>query len=113
VADGNLLGTETTKSAPGRHPWPALLRRVPDHVRAALTSAAGTQRPPGDPMPPRPTQRPDVQLIVTECTLSLKAPRSSVTRTVKVNVPTVVGVPEMVFACGRARRTSGNLPKSS
>ena len=29
---------------------------------------------------------------------SLKAPRSSVTRTVKVNVPAVVGVPEMVFS---------------
>jgi hypothetical protein len=28
---------------------------------------------------------------------SLKAPRSSVTRTVNVKVPAVVGVPEMVF----------------
>src|SRR5688572_440622 len=47
---------------------------------------------------PTPTQRLDAQLIVMESSFSLKASRSSVTRTVKVNVPAPVGVPEMVFS---------------
>ena len=67
-------------------------------------SAAGTQRPPSDTMPSRPTRRLDAQVIVMGSSFSLKVSRSSVTRTVKVNVPAVVGVPEMVFSLlGSAR----------
>jgi hypothetical protein len=49
-------------------------------------------------MPPRPTRRLDALVIVMESSFSLKVSRSSVTRTVKVNVLAVVGVPEMVFS---------------
>jgi hypothetical protein len=53
----------------------------------------------------------DAQLIVIENFFSLNAPRSSVTRTVNVNVPAVVGVPEMVFSpLGTARLQSRGQP---
>jgi hypothetical protein len=66
--------------------------------RVAEDSTASTQHPPSDTMPPRPSQWLDAQLIVMESSFSLKGFRSSVTRTVKVNVPAVVGVPEIVFS---------------
>jgi hypothetical protein len=61
-------------------------------------------------MPPRPAHRLDAQLIVMESSFSLKASRSSVTRTVKVNVPAVVGVPEMVFSRLGSARPGGGVP---
>jgi hypothetical protein len=53
------------------------------------------------------------QLIVMENSFSLKAPRSSVTRTVKMNVPAVVGVPEMVFSRLGSSRPGGNAPATT
>ena len=66
-------------------------------------SAASAQRPPSYTMASRPTRRLEAQVIVMESSFSLKVSRSSVTRTVKVNVPAVVGVPEMVFPSSAAR----------
>ena len=61
-----------------------------------------------------PSTRPaDAQLIVIESSFSLKAPRSSVTRTVNVNVPAVVGVPEMVFSRLGSSRPGGSAPATS
>jgi hypothetical protein len=48
---------------------------------------------------------------VIENSRSLKAPRSSVTRTVKLNVPAVVGVPEMVFSRLGSSRPGGRAPR--
>ena len=81
---------------------PSIPIRMPNRQPPRI-SAASTQHPPSDTMPPRPTRRLDAQVIVMESSFSLKASRSSVTRTVKVNVPAVVGVPEMVFSLGSAR----------
>jgi len=55
----------------------------------------------------------DAQLIVIENSFSLKAPRSSVTRTVKVNVPAEVGVPEMVFSRFGSSRPGGSAPATT
>ena len=46
-------------------------------------------------------------------TFSLNAPRSSVTRTVKVNVPAVVGVPEIVFSPFGNSRPGGSVPATT
>jgi hypothetical protein len=59
------------------------------------------------------TRPADAQLIVIESSFSLKAPRSSVTRTVKVNVPAVVGVPEMVFSRLGSSRPGGSAPATT
>jgi hypothetical protein len=62
---------------------------------------------------PTAPQRLDAQLIVMEKSLSLKASRSSVTRTVKVNVPAAVGVPEMVFSPFGSARPGGSSPATT
>jgi hypothetical protein len=59
------------------------------------------------------TRPADAQLIVIENSFSLKAPRSSVTRTVNVNVPAVVGVPEMVFSRVGSSRPGGSAPATT
>ena len=51
--------------------------------------------------------------MVMENSFSLKASRSSVTRTVKVNVPAVVGVPEMVFSPFGSSRPGGSAPATT
>jgi hypothetical protein len=48
-----------------------------------------------------------------ESSFSLKASRSSVTRTVKVNAPAVVGVPEVVFSLLGSARPGGSVPATT
>jgi hypothetical protein len=114
-----VAGPGSTWPCPGGQVWHAGFKTgVTQALRSRFDESALSLTPipscnPATPRDSHAVQMAGAQLIVIENSCSLKAPRSSVTRTVKVNVPAKVGVPEMVFPPFGSSRPGGSAPATT